>query len=368
MRYKHVFPNAELFHMGVHRTLNGRPFDERNARNSTGYVGFRELDENRTRFYSYERCLAVLHHRERVAIISNTSRHGDIEFEPCWIRNAQGQMVKNPRYAIWNAQAWHVHQYDLRSAIPNDWHTLKIPDADAGIDEQTLRHSTQADIDRFLANALERTNEMREYEQWLETPEDERDRHMYRPSDPQYSLNAAREAVEQWNRLASHMGWTSTVTAELDGDAMERIEQAIRDREEIRQREERERQRREQRAYVESKHLVKQWLDCEINQFPHRFHYRGGPTLLRLNGNRIETSHGAWFPVRHGMLAFKAIMRQVRKGENWQATTKAIPMGHYKLTSIARNGDRMRDWHCVAGCHTLKLPQIMPIARKLALI
>lgn len=90
-------------------------------------------------------------------------------------------------------------------------------------------------------------------------------------------------------------------------------------------------------------------------QLPYSLRSENG-ALLRLMGNRIQTSQGAEFPVEHGRRAFPLIARIRNLGRGWKANGEQIPLGHFKIDSVAPNGD------VTAGCHFVKWEEIHGIA------
>jgi hypothetical protein len=70
-------------------------------------------------------------------------------------------------------------------------------------------------------------------------------------------------------------------------------------------------------------------------------------THLRLNGEEIETSLGARFPLSHGVKAIKLIQALRLQGAAYTHNGRSIHLGDYVLDSIAADGT------IKAGCHTV---------------
>lgn len=85
-------------------------------------------------------------------------------------------------------------------------------------------------------------------------------------------------------------------------------------------------------------------------------------TALRVNGEQIETTKGAAFPVSHGALAFKAIIKAKTRGETWQRNGHTIHLGNFQIDTITPEGN------VIAGCHTVLYSEIEAIAKQLNLI
>lgn len=64
-----------------------------------------------------------------------------------------------------------------------------------------------------------------------------------------------------------------------------------------------------------------------------------------LDGERLETSHGADVPWDHAVKAFRFIRLCVEKGEGFRTNGRVIRVGHFRVDEITPQGD-MR-----AGCH-----------------
>lgn len=89
---------------------------------------------------------------------------------------------------------------------------------------------------------------------------------------------------------------------------------------------------------------------------------RGDKTYMRINGENIETSQGANFPVDHAIKAFKLIRFVKESGGAYAAgenENKLIRLGHFKIDTVAPNGD------VTAGCHFVEWDEIERIARQL---
>lgn len=89
---------------------------------------------------------------------------------------------------------------------------------------------------------------------------------------------------------------------------------------------------------------------------------RGDKTYMRVNGENIETSQGANFPVDHAKRAFQFIRnwKENHTGENWsRATNRAIRLGHFQIDVIDISGN------VHAGCHFVEWDEIERIARQL---
>lgn len=75
-------------------------------------------------------------------------------------------------------------------------------------------------------------------------------------------------------------------------------------------------------------------------------------TLMRVNGDNIETSKNANFPIEHAKKAFKLIRAVKEKGETWTNDNHEIRLGYYKIDKIDNKGN------VTAGCHYVEWDQI----------
>lgn len=83
---------------------------------------------------------------------------------------------------------------------------------------------------------------------------------------------------------------------------------------------------------------------------------------MRIEGDIIETSKGASFPVDHAKRAFIFIRnwKENHTGENWsRATNRTIHLGHFVVDTIDTQGN------VKAGCHYVEWDEIERIAREL---
>ena len=93
------------------------------------------------------------------------------------------------------------------------------------------------------------------------------------------------------------------------------------------------------------------------------------PCMLRVNGDQIETSHGASFPVKDGEKVFRFIRYVRDRAEAWQRNNTLVPskgdtreayrLGSFKVDRIDSRGN------IIVGCHSVKWDQIEHVARQL---
>jgi hypothetical protein len=71
------------------------------------------------------------------------------------------------------------------------------------------------------------------------------------------------------------------------------------------------------------------------------------PTMLRINGDEIETSKGAKVPMSHAKRALTLVRAVISRGESWQTNGHTCHVGNYKLDRIETDGTLK------AGCHVI---------------
>ena len=92
----------------------------------------------------------------------------------------------------------------------------------------------------------------------------------------------------------------------------------------------------------DNKERVQKWLAGERVWVPNTI-----SALLRVNGDNIETSQGAIFPVSHGYLALAIIDKCRATKTTFTRNGKQIRLGHFNIDHIDENGT------VEAGCHTV---------------
>lgn len=80
---------------------------------------------------------------------------------------------------------------------------------------------------------------------------------------------------------------------------------------------------------------------------------------LRLNGDNVETSHGANIPVSDALRLWPVILRVKTGSKDYEP---GMPIGAYRLTQIKTDGS------IVVGCHNIAFSEIEAIAEKLGLL
>ena len=109
----------------------------------------------------------------------------------------------------------------------------------------------------------------------------------------------------------------------------------------------------------------KEWLAHERSTLNWERHRAGRPTLLRLSkdGESVETSRQASFPVDHAKKAWRFIKALKKSGKDYSLTGRGdvptIRVGVFTINSVSHEGD------VVAGCHELKHEIMAEFAKKM---
>lgn len=87
-----------------------------------------------------------------------------------------------------------------------------------------------------------------------------------------------------------------------------------------------------------------------------------GFALLRVKGDKLETSQGASVPLAHAVKAFKFIKECRDKGEGWEPHGHSLRVGDFTVDRIAPSGDFK------AGCHRIAWSEVERIAGQLGML
>lgn len=102
-----------------------------------------------------------------------------------------------------------------------------------------------------------------------------------------------------------------------------------------------------------NKEKIHAWKNCAENvSIP----WSVARVYLRVNGDQVETSKGAKFPVEHAKKALKVIKACRSAKREFISNGKTIHLGHFKIDKIESNGN------VKAGCHYVEWDQIADIA------
>ena len=119
--------------------------------------------------------------------------------------------------------------------------------------------------------------------------------------------------------------------------------------------EEKARLKREKAAQEKLNQSCILWTQFKEHDMPV---HQAKKVFMRINGNEIETSKGAKFPVTHAKKAFTAIRAYKENNALFDVGrgNKSIKLGHFTIDKIHPNGD------VIAGCHFVEWDEIERIA------
>ncbi len=119
--------------------------------------------------------------------------------------------------------------------------------------------------------------------------------------------------------------------------------------------EEKAKQKREKAAQEKLKKSCVLWTEFKEHDMPV---HQSKKIYMRINGDEIETSKGARFPVAHAKLAFKVIrnVKEKQAAEKFAERVGSIRLGHFKIDNISNEGN------VNAGCHFVEWDEIERIA------
>jgi hypothetical protein len=154
---------------------------------------------------------------------------------------------------------------------------------------------------------------------------------------------------DEANAYAKFFGLKDTLPATLD------YEQAQEEREKLRKKMELAKKREILKAKKAQQKYLEEWLSGDRDTV----YYPGDSVFLRIEGDVIQTSKGAEFPVSHGKKILPIIRKCVK--DKLECQNKTMRLGHFTIDLINSNGD------VKAGCHTVQYSEIERIANLLNL-
>jgi hypothetical protein len=122
-------------------------------------------------------------------------------------------------------------------------------------------------------------------------------------------------------------------------------------------------EKRHAEQLVELAKRRERWLAGEDVQLEPRW-YSGTdvPTVLRVKGDKVETSRGAEIPLPHAKRLWPAIRKVMQSGAPYEHNGHSIHVGEFRIDRIEVDGT------LIAGCHTIKYPELERIAKQLGLV
>lgn len=87
------------------------------------------------------------------------------------------------------------------------------------------------------------------------------------------------------------------------------------------------------------------------------FDAESGGAAMRINGDTLETSHGAQVPLSHAIKAFRFVKLCRERGEAWRRNGRVVRVGHFQIDWIDPQGNFQ------AGCHYFTWPEVERVAK-----
>jgi hypothetical protein len=171
------------------------------------------------------------------------------------------------------------------------------------------------------------------------------------------------QTVQEANRFAAFAGLKSRLKAseglaaivEAKKQRLSELE-AQKNSPEVIAKREKDKQRREALRQRKRQEEVYQWMTGELRSI----HWeRGDPVYMRIQGDKIQTSQGAEFPIPHGLKAFEFIKQCKEKEQEWETNGKSIHLGNFTIDKIEPSGN------VKAGCHYVAYAEIERVAKLL---
>lgn len=97
------------------------------------------------------------------------------------------------------------------------------------------------------------------------------------------------------------------------------------------------------------------WLSGGNNRV--HFSDENGGAMLRIVGDRLETSHGAHVPLADAVKVFRMVKLVKARGQGWTRNGATLPVGYFQVDAIKPSGD------FIAGCHKINWPEIERVAK-----
>lgn len=166
-------------------------------------------------------------------------------------------------------------------------------------------------------------------------------------------LECAMKQTQMFNEMAEFFGWTDHL--ELPADSVEKAKQAVANAARVAKANKDKRLAALAQSEIDNAHLITLWRQCGKPAPEQKWK---GPqlerTLLRINGDNVETSRGALVSIKSAKRLWPFILKRTAPSNT--------AVDHYNVREIKANGD------IVIGCHHIEFREVEYIARELKLI
>ena len=111
------------------------------------------------------------------------------------------------------------------------------------------------------------------------------------------------------------------------------------------------------KAERESKDKIADWREGFFVSLPYNL-----DIMLRVQGDQVQTSQGATFPISHALKAYKLIKACHDQSREFKKNGRSIKLGYFEIDKIETNGN------VKAGCHYIKYDEIDQMGKHLLIL
>lgn len=152
-----------------------------------------------------------------------------------------------------------------------------------------------------------------------------------------------RAQMSDWLSRAQFINEFFGLRRKVDAAVITRLKEAKERAERAAQKAEEKRvfmERQEQQAGYDA------WMRGEDGEY---FNPRNFPTVFRVEGDELVSTHGARVPLHEARVAYRFVIR--KRAQGWHRNGETCPVGHYQLDAINEHG-------VVAGCHRISWAEL----------
>ena len=307
-RQKNVYKTSEIPHLWFHKT-------QKSARNHGNL--FFDGDTIYSYGYHFQIARHVTNERGEAAVLFNSAS---------------------------DSSTTSQHKSDVRRAIPGHYAVFSYPAGrrhDLTLDNclQSMRSTFDATLNN-LKNAKSKPSKAKAYGQFSQARMQLRNFAEFLGADDTFinDVTTRSEELEYLKIFNDHQG---------------NVAMARRNREAKRAEEFRAwREQRDADAKLTLAERIEAWRNGKNSYLPY-----DTPTMVRINGDTVETSLGATFPLAHAVKGLPLVMAIINGNMEYQRkeSDPIIRLGHYTIDSIGKG-------FLAAGCHTITYDEVRHFA------
>lgn len=166
-------------------------------------------------------------------------------------------------------------------------------------------------------------------------------------------LKGCDKDFNSWNEAMELEGilGKAELVREINREAFELSEAKKEAQREAREGKRRERMKRQlELERMEAEKLAPLWRAGE--KFIYTWKLRNLPPMLRIIGEKVQTSHGAEVTIDEAKRAFSFIVAKINRGEAWHRNGETCPVGPFSLVSIDAE-------FVTVGCHKFTVEEVL---------